>query len=84
MRTTITLSLALVASGCATDPSRIAGVYNMGTCTSADRTRLAELVQKQRKAANADALGVFLFGVPAGSLTVGDHEAEIAVLKGRC
>jgi hypothetical protein len=29
-------------------------------------------------------LGVFLIGVPVSSLAGNDHEAEIAILKGRC
>lgn len=35
----------------------------------------------QKKAANADALGVFMIGVPLGG---GDWEPEIARLKARC
>ncbi len=37
----------------------------------------------QNHAANADAFGVFLVGVPAGSLTGGDKEGDIAVSKGK-
>lgn len=46
--------------------------------------RLATLTNQQSQAANRDALGVFLIGVPVASMSGGDHETEIAVLKGRC
>ncbi|TPM56493.1 hypothetical protein FJ959_15655 [Mesorhizobium sp. B2-2-4] len=81
---------ALIASmlvglvGCATPPDKIAGVPNAGPCTQADRERLAVLTNQQSKAATGDALGVFLIGVPVSSLSGGDHETEIAILKGRC
>ncbi|TPL00670.1 hypothetical protein FJ938_22000 [Mesorhizobium sp. B2-4-14] len=70
--------------GCATPPDKIAGFPNAGPCTQADRERLAVLTNQQNKAATGDALGVFLIGVPVSSLSGGDHETEIAVLKGRC
>ena len=45
---------------------------------------MALVSNQQSKAASGDALGVFLIGVPVASLAGGDHEAEIAILKGRC
>ncbi|MES0130929.1 hypothetical protein [Mesorhizobium sp. M0029] len=53
-------------------------------CTPADRQHLAVISNQQNKSATGDALGVFLIGVPIASMSGGDHEAEIAFLKGRC
>ncbi|WP_292147882.1 hypothetical protein [Mesorhizobium sp.] len=53
-------------------------------CTQADKERLATLTNQQNEAANGEALGVFLIGVPVASMSGGDRETEIAVLKGRC
>jgi len=77
-------SIAALVWGCATPPEKISGVPNSGPCTSADRERLALLSNKQTKAANGDALGVFLIGLPVASMSGGDNETEIAILKGRC
>jgi hypothetical protein len=71
-------------AGCASPPDKIAGVPNAGACTAADRERLAILYSRQEKAARSDALGVFLIGLPMASMGGGDHETEIAILKGRC
>ncbi len=86
MKTGIIIGAAIVAtlSACATPPERISGVANAGPCTMQDRQRLAILSNKQTKTANSDALGVFLIGLPVGSMGGGDNEAEIAILKGRC
>lgn len=46
-------------------------------------TELAALSKKQRDAATADAIGVFAVGIPVSSLTGGDKETEISVLKGK-
>jgi len=62
----------------------IAGVFNAGPCSQADRQRLAIVSNQQSKAATGDALGVFLIGVPVSSLAGNDNETEIAILKGRC
>lgn len=48
-----------------------------------ERTKLSALSQAQNEAATADAVGVFLVGVPAASLTGNDNEGEIAVSKGK-
>lgn len=84
MRKTALLCLATILAGCATPPGRIQGVKNSGPCTSEDKARLAVLTKQQQKTANGDALGVFLIGLPVGSMGGNDHEAEIALLKGRC
>lgn len=79
-----TCGAVLMLASCAAPPERIAGVPNAGKCTQADRQRLAILSNKQEKAANGDALGVFLIGLPVASMSGGDNETEIAILKGRC
>lgn len=85
MQKLIVAALACIPlAACATPPEKIAGVPNQGSCTKADRERLALLYGKQNSAATGDALGVFLIGVPVASLSGGDNEAEIAILKGRC
>lgn len=83
-RSIILAGLLCGLSACATPPEKIAGVPNSGPCTKADRERLAIISNQQSKAATGDALGVFLVGVPVASLAGADHEAEIAILKGRC
>ncbi|ESZ71424.1 hypothetical protein X727_09580 [Mesorhizobium sp. L103C119B0] len=80
----MTLSLLACIAACATPSDKIAGVPNSGPCTPADRQRLAVISDQQNKAAPGDALGVFLIGVPVASMSGGDHEAEIAILKGHC
>ncbi|ARP67789.1 hypothetical protein A9K65_015555 [Mesorhizobium sp. WSM1497] len=82
--TVLTISVLASLAGCATPPDRISGIPNSGPCTQADRERLAVITNQQNKAATGDALGVFLIGVPVASMSGGDHEAEIAILKGRC
>lgn len=48
-----------------------------------EQSTLATLSASQNSAANADAVGVFLVGVPVASLTDGDKEGLIAVSKGK-
>lgn len=87
------LALATLAA-CASAPESIAPVPmfgafdNMGCQTAADelaatRATLAAAEQAQRDTVGADALGVFLLGLPLGSLSGGDREAQIAVERGR-
>ena len=49
----------------------------------AEKNKLAELSKSQNSAATTDAIGVFLVGVPAASLTGNDNEGDIAVSKGK-
>ena len=81
----IAAAIAAALAGCATPPERIKPTANDGQpCTAADRQRLEELSKVQKATANNDAVGVFLIGLPMGSMAGKDHEAEIAALKGRC
>lgn len=78
-------AIAIFVSGCASHPDRIKpAAYSGKPCTTADRKRLVELSAEQKRAANTDAMGVFLIGLPLGSMNGPDHKAEIAKLKGAC
>ena len=48
-----------------------------------ERTALAAASKAQNNAATADAVGVFLVLVPAGSVTGNDNEGKVAELKGK-
>ncbi|RAX40746.1 hypothetical protein [Rhizobium tropici] len=48
-----------------------------------EQGKLTALSQDQNNAANGDAFGVFLVGVPMSSLTGGDKEGLISVEKGK-
>jgi hypothetical protein len=75
-------AIAIFVSGCASHPDRIKpAAYSGKPCTAADRTRLVELTAEQKRAANTDALGVFLIGLPIGSMNGPDHKSEIATGK---
>lgn len=76
-------SLAILTA-CATHPDRIAAVPSAGACTVQDRARLTEISAEQAATSRNDAVGVFLIGLPVGSMTGKDHKDEIAILKGRC
>ena len=82
-------------SGCAKRPDAIVpadipmAAYTGGSCASlarelvTEQEKLATLSKAQQDAANGDAFGVFLIGVPLGSVTGGDKEGEVAVQKGK-
>lgn len=54
-------------------------------CTPQKRQRLQELSESQSAKANNDAVGVFLIGLPMGSMaSKTDYKDEIARLKGAC
>ena len=86
---------ALALSACAQGPGSIAppampgGMYDAMSCQQAraERSRLpselAALEQRQRSAATADAVGVFLLFIPMGSLTGGDVSGQIATVRGQ-
>ncbi|MGM4910472.1 hypothetical protein [Rhizobium sp. 768_B6_N1_8] len=48
-----------------------------------EKVKLDGLSKQQISAANGDAFGVFLVGVPIGSVAGGDKEGEVAVSKGK-
>lgn len=89
------LGLTMVAAAaCAKQPENIAAVdvgsnqYSRYSCAQLaeaslkyDQT-LQNLSAKQKSAANGDAWGVFLLGLPLSSMSGGDQETNIAVTKG--
>ncbi len=89
-----TIATAALVSGCATRASGVAPVavaatdYSGMQCVSARaelvtvRERVNALSRKQNNAATADAVGVFLLFIPAGSLFGGNVEGELAQAKG--
>lgn len=89
------LAAVLALSACAKRPDAIVPVdIPMAAYTNLDcaglaqeflkeHNNLAALSQQQNQAATGDAVGVFLIGVPASSLTGGDKEGQIAVSKGK-
>jgi hypothetical protein len=87
--------LCAVVSACAKQPENIAAVpmdtasYERMSCRSlaAEEAKITAelnaLSAAQKSAANSDALGVFLLGIPWSSMSGNDKEALIAVAKGR-
>ncbi|PJE26824.1 hypothetical protein SAMN06297129_2995 [Pseudooceanicola antarcticus] len=92
--TLATLSV-LALTACAKKPDQIAAVemsddaYRSASCRSlaAEELKitqeLANLSAKQQSAANGDAWGVFLLGLPVSSMSGNDQEAMIAIAKGK-
>ncbi|TCU34091.1 hypothetical protein [Rhizobium azibense] len=81
----LTMSLMASLAACATPPDRIKPSASDGQpCSPADMKRLNQLSEQQGKMARNDALGVFIIGLPVGSMGQKDHKQEIAKLKGRC
>ncbi|SHL75477.1 hypothetical protein [Roseibium suaedae] len=86
---------ALVLSSCAKRPDAIVPVdipmaaYTNLSCfeieknLAEERVTLARLSSEQNQAANGDAFGVFLVGVPVSSVTGGDKEGMVAASKGK-
>ncbi len=93
MRRLYLLGSLLMVSGCATRPESIHADFvsyerYTGMSCAELASRLAQTngqldaaSRSQNNMANADAVGVFLVLVPVSKLT-GDHEAEVARLKG--
>ncbi len=91
----IVVCSVLVIAGCAKRPDAIAAVpmettaYAGMNCRQLEstetqiRNELNALSAAQNSAADSDALGVFLLGVPWSSMSGNDKEALIAVAKGK-
>jgi len=89
------LSVTTIMWGCAKRPDAIAptafptetyanlACQDVNTALVTEQNTLATLSASQNSAANADAVGVFLVGVPIASLTDGDKEGMIAISKGK-
>ncbi|MFG5384449.1 hypothetical protein [Yoonia sp. R2-816] len=95
MKKSVLLVLVAIAlAACAKRPDAIAPVsmgnaFSSVSCNQArtmlntERSQLATFSAAQNTAANNDALGVFLIGVPMGSVSGGDNEGNIAASKGK-
>jgi hypothetical protein len=93
MKTILTVTLLALLSGCANRPETIRASYVsherfVGQDCGAllvkltdSRRELDRVSRLQNEKANTDAVGVFLLGVPFSKLS-GDHEGEVARLKG--
>ena len=89
----ITTAILAILSGCATRPESIPASfvaherYAMHSCQTLSELKMstaADLMQasdQQDTDANMDAVGVFLILIPLSAFG-GDHEAEVANLKG--
>jgi hypothetical protein len=94
MKPLIPLALITLAA-CAPPPGSIppipapTGAYSDIPCATAraERARLAgqlsDLEGQQSAAAAADAIGVFLVGIPAASLTGGNAAPQIGTIRGQ-
>lgn len=94
-RVLVVLVAGLALAGCAKRPNAIAAssvpveTYLSLDCQqiardlAAERQTLEAMARQQNSAANADAIGVFMIGVPVASLTNGDNEGGIALSKGK-
>jgi len=86
---------ATVASSCAKRPDAIVpadipmAAYTGQTCPALqtelakEKAALSAVSKQQHDAANGDAFGVFLIGVPMSSTFGGDKEGQVAVAKGK-
>lgn len=95
MRIYVPLLCIAALAACAQSPEKIAAVpmddstYSRLSCKDLAKQELQQtqllnaLSADQKKAANGDAWGVFLLGLPISSMSGSDKETEIAVAKGR-
>lgn len=89
------MTVTVALSGCAQQPENIAAVevgtdaYSTMNCRQLAAEELAvnqsleNSSADQRRAANGDAWGVFLLGLPVSSMSGNDREAEIAIARGQ-
>lgn len=87
--------VALLLSACAQQPDQISAIevsgdpYRGFSCSQlkAEHLKISQELDAasadQKRAANGDAWGVLLLGLPVSSLSGSDKEAAIAVAKGR-
>ena len=81
-----TLALAACGNNAATTPAKKKtelSLYNDKGAWSKYFEDMGALSKQQISAANGDAFGVFLVGVPIGSVAGGDKEGEMAASKGK-
>ena len=85
----------MVVVGCTSRPGSIAPVsvsaleYAGLTCKETqqallvERAKLSSVSQQQNATANADAIGVFMLGLPVGKIIGADVKGEVALSKGK-
>lgn len=95
LKLSVLIPVFVLVTACAKQPENIAAVpmdtasYAGKSCRSlaAEEAKITAelnaLSAAQKNAASSDALGVFLLGLPLGSMSGNDKEALIAVAKGR-
>lgn len=96
MKKVVLAAAALAAlSSCAKRPDAIVpvdipmAVYQNQNCQQLgnelikEQQNLAAISKAQTDAANGDAFGVFLIGLPVSSAVGGDKEGQVAVAKGK-
>jgi hypothetical protein len=95
LKFSVLIPILVFVAACAKQPENIAAVpmdttsYEGKSCRSlavdeANITaELNALSAAQKNAASSDAVGVFLLGLPLGSMSGNDKEALIAIAKGR-
>jgi len=81
LKVAVSVSILVSATACAKPPGRIQPLAYATNCPVNAAQQLDVLSKAQQSAANTDALGVFLIGLPLGSMSGSDNEAEIARLK---
>ena len=91
----IILAFGLLLAACAQQPDKISAIevsgdpYRGFSCKKlkAEHLKISQELESasadQKRAANGDAWGVFLLGLPVSSMSGADKEAAIAVAKGR-
>lgn len=91
----VAVAVLAAVSSCAKRPDAIVpvdipmAVYQNQNCQQLgqelikERENLAAISKAQNDAANGDAFGVFLVGVPMSSVAGGDKEGQVAVAKGK-
>ena len=82
------LIILILVAGCAKQANMVAPTaipVNSVSCSQiADlRLKVASLSARQNTAANNDALGVVLLGLPVASMSGNDVEAELSIAKGQ-
>lgn len=94
MKNLLMIGAALSVAACAKSPDAIAPVamssnefahLSCASLRAAYNQNMAELnasVSRQKSAVTADALGVFLIGVPVSQISGLDAEADVALNKG--
>ncbi len=92
-RATLLVGVLVLLCGCANRPDSIRASFvsherfisedcdSLSLKISASKRELDRVSRMQESKANSDAVGVFLIGIPFSKLS-GDHEGEIARLKG--